>query len=320
MTAAHPSPGSPSGSNGGARKGDVPVGDPSAGGGRDAGVPDIDLTLPPGTATEVRADDDATLSITVHGDDSSTLPTVVLPHCWTGSRVIGVPVTRRLLAAGHRVVLYDQRGHGSSTLGRDAVTVDRLGADLAAVVRHLDLDDLVLAGHSMGGMTVMAFACHHPEVVRERVRGLALIATAGHGLGERWRGRLLRRAILAGWADRTMRHPRAGYAATRTTFGADPEPAHVEATREQFVATPAPVVRDCIDAMGAMDLREVLRKVDVRTTVLLGRRDQLIVNALTRAIVDHIAGAELIELPGAGHMLPLERPDEVAAAIRALAA
>ena len=283
-------------------------------------LPDADLTLPPGTATEVATDDGATLSITVHGDGSSTMPPVVLPHCWTGSRIIGVPVARRLLAAGHRVVLYDQRGHGSSTLGRDTVTVDRLGADLAAVVRHLDLCDLVLAGHSMGGMTVMAFACQHPELVRERVRGLALIATAGHGLAERWRSRLLRRAILGGLADRTMRHPRAGYAAVRSTFGADPDRAHVEATRELFMATPAPVVRDCIDAMGAMDLRQVLRTVDVPTTVLLGRRDQLVVNALTRAIVDHIAGAELIELPGAGHMLPLERPDEVAAAIRALAA
>ena len=135
-------------------------------------LPDADLTLPPGTATEVATDDGATLSITVHGDGSSTMPPVVLPHCWTGSRIIGVPVARRLLAAGHRVVLYDQRGHGSSTLGRDTVTVDRLGADLAAVVRHLDLCDLVLAGHSMGGMTVMAFACQHPELVRQRVRGL----------------------------------------------------------------------------------------------------------------------------------------------------
>ncbi|HEX5946398.1 MAG TPA: alpha/beta fold hydrolase [Acidimicrobiales bacterium] len=283
-------------------------------------LPDADLTLPPGTATEVGTDDGATLSITVHGASSSTMPPVVLPHCWTGSRIVGVPVARRLLAAGHRVVLYDQRGHGSSTLGRDTVTVDRLGADLVAVVRHLDLGDLVLAGHSMGGMTVMAFACQHLELVRERVRGLALIATAGHGLAERWRSRLLRRAILGGLADLTMRHPRAGYAAVRSTFGADPERAHVEATRALFMATPAPVVRDCIDAMGAMDLRQVLRAVDVPTTVLLGRRDQLVANALTRAIVDHIAGAELIELPGAGHMLPLERPDEVAAAIRALAA
>lgn len=283
-------------------------------------LPDTDLTLPPGTAIEVHTDDGAVLSVSVHGADTATATSpVVLPHCWTGSRLVGVPVTRRLLAAGHRVVLYDQRGHGSSELGRDPVTVERLGADLAAVVRQLDLRDVVVAGHSMGGMTTMALACHHPDLVRERVRGLVLIATAGYGLGDRWRSRLLRRAILTGLAARATRHPRAGYAAVRSTFGAAPERAHVEATRALFVATPDQVVRDCVDAMGAMDLRPVLRGVDVPTTVLLGRRDQLIVNPLTRAIVDHITGAELIELPGAGHMLPLERPDDVAAAIRALA-
>lgn len=242
---------------------------------------------------------------------------MVLPHCWTGSRRVGVPVARRLLAHGHRVVLYDQRGHGSSTLGREPVTVERLGADLAAVVRHLDLRDLIVAGHSMGGMTSMAFAGHHPELARERVRALVLVATAGHGLGDVWRGRMLHRAIVTGLAGRTVRHPRAGYAAVRSTFGVAPEPAHVEATRALFVDTPERVMRDCVEAMGTMDLRPVLRRIDVPVTVLLGRRDQLIVNPLTRAIADHIPGAELIVLPGAGHMLPLERPDEVTAAIRA---
>ena len=113
---------------------------------------------------------------------AATCRPVVLPHCWTGLAGRRVPVARRLLAAGHRVVLYDQRGHGASTVGRQPVSIARLGDDLAAVLEQLDLRDVVLAGHSMGGMTVMAFACGHPEVVRERVRGLALVATAAHGL------------------------------------------------------------------------------------------------------------------------------------------
>jgi non-heme chloroperoxidase len=285
-----------------------------------AGVrPDTDLTLPAGADVEVVTDDGATLAVTVAGDDASGAATVVMPHCWTGSRINGVPVARRLLAAGHGVVLYDQRGHGASTLGTASLSIERLGADLAAVVEQLDLRDTVLAGHSMGGMTVMAMACHHPAVVRDRVRGLALVATACHGLAERGRGRLLRQALRTGLADRTMRWPRLGHLFVRPIFGTDPDPAHVEATRALFAATPAPVRLDCLEAMGAMDLRQVLRQVDVPTIVLLGRRDTLIVNELTRAIVDHIDGAELVELPGAGHMLPLERPDEVAAAIRRLA-
>ncbi len=69
-----------------------------------------------------------------------------------------------------------------------------------------------------------------------------------------------------------------------------------------------------------MDLRDALRHVDVPAVVVLGTRDTMIVNSLTRAIADHVAGATVVELPGAGHMLPFERPDEVVAAIERLAA
>jgi non-heme chloroperoxidase len=244
---------------------------------------------------------------------------VILPHCWTGSRVVWVPVARRLVAAGHRVVLYDQRGHGASTRGTAPVTVERLGADLAAVLEHLDLRDAVLAGHSMGGMTVMALAGHRPDVVSARARGLALVATAAHGLGGGPRRYLWPAVVGGGLTTRVMAEPRVGRIFLRSVFGADPSPEHVDATRALFAATPPAVRLECLRAIGAMDVRAALRRVDVPAVVVLGRRDQLVVNALTRAIVDHLPGAELVELPGAGHMLPFERPDEVTTAIRRLA-
>lgn len=197
-------------------------------------APDTDLTLPPGREAVVRTDDGARLAVTVAGAPSTGRAPVVLPHCWTGTRAVGVPVARRLLAAGHQVVLYDQRGHGESSTGTDPISVERLGDDLATVVDHLDLTGAVLAGHSMGGMTVMSFACRHTEAAREWVRGLALVATAAHGLGAAGRDRF--------W---------------RTTLRRD----HLN------------------------------RLVDVPALVLLGRRDTLVVNSLTRAIVDHLSRA-----------------------------
>lgn len=288
--------------------------------------PDTDLSLPDGDHTEVTTDDGARLAVTVAGGAAApTAPgvtppaTVVMAHCWTGSRSVNVPVARRLVAAGHRVVLYDQRGHGESSLGREPISVERLGADVAAVVTGLDVRDAVLAGHSMGGMSVMACACHHPELVRERVRGLALVATAAHGLAARGRERLWRAVLWRDHVNRLLARPRLGNGVVRGTFGVAPEPAHVDITRALFVGTRPDVRRACLEAMGAMDLRPALRAVEVPAAVVLGRRDTLIFNGITRAIADHLPGAELVELPGAGHMLPLERPDEVAAVIRRLA-
>lgn len=288
-------------------------------------LPDTDLTLPDGAEAEVVTDDGARLATTIldgatsPGEAPSGQATVVMPHCWTGSRSIGVPVARRLVAAGHRVVLYDQRGHGASSTGDDALTIDRLGSDLAAVVTQLDLRDVVLAGHSMGGMTAMAFACRHADLARDRVRALVLVATAAHGLATPGRTRFWRAALAGDLANRALARPWLGYRLVRPTFGADPVPEHVEATRALFAATRPDVRLACVEAMGAMDLRTALAALDVPAVVLLGGRDKLIVNALTRAVADHLPGADLVELAGAGHMLPLERPDEVAAAIRRLA-
>ena len=136
------------------------------------------VALPSGARTTVVTDDDARLEVLVTGPDDGS--TVVLSHCWTGGMSLWGPVARRLVASGHRVVLYDQRGHGRSTLGRAPLTVDRLGDDLRTVLEALDVRDAVLAGHSMGGMTVQALAANHPDVVASRARGIVLAGTAAH--------------------------------------------------------------------------------------------------------------------------------------------
>ena len=275
-----------------------------------------DLMLPTGTDLVVSADDGARLSVTIAGPPPGDGPApVVLAHCWTGSRAVWAPVARRLVAAGRRVVLYDQRGHGTSSVGAEPISIDRLGDDLAGVVDQLDLRDAVLAGHSLGGMSVMACACRHPVLMKERARGLVLVATAAHGLSGRGRDRFWRMVLWRDGVNRLLGHPRLGRLCVRGTFGRRPAKAHVEATRALFVATPPGVRRDCAVAVGEMDLRAPLRLVETPAVVVLGRRDRLIVNHLTRAIVDHTPGARLIELAHAGHMLPLERPDELTATI-----
>jgi pimeloyl-ACP methyl ester carboxylesterase len=253
----------------------------------------------------------------VAGGAVPTAHPVVLPHCWTGSRAVWAPVARRLVDAGHPVVLYDQRGHGDSTLGRDAISVDRLGDDLGTVLDHLDLRSAVLAGHSMGGMTVMAHACRRAGRLGERARGLVLVATAAHGLTNLQP--VMRVGLRALPVERMMERPRLGCALVRGTFGADPHHAHVDATRVLFAATPRAVRQDCLGAMRAMDLRTGLRAVDVPAVVVLGTADRLVPNALTRAIADHVPGAHLVELRGAGHMLPFERADDVTAVIAVMA-
>jgi len=272
-----------------------------------------DLELPDGKPLVVTTDDGAELVGTVSGDG----PLVVLPHCWTGSRTMWAPVAHRLLEADHQVVLYDQRAHGASTVGSDGLTIERLGDDLKAVLEAVDARDAVLAGHSMGGMTIQALAARHPDVLAERVKAVVLVATAATGLG-RGRGDATATRIIASPALTRAMGGRAGHALVRGSVGANVRRSHLIVTRDLFLACPPEARAELLAEMQAMDLRDGLAGIGVPTTVMVGSRDRLTTPARAADLVAAIPEAQLVTLDGAGHQLPLEAPDEIVAQILAL--
>lgn len=272
---------------------------------------------PDGEHRTITTPDGATLALTLAGPADGAL--VVLSHCWTGSRAIWGPVAERLVASGHRVVLYDQRGHGDSTDGEEPHSIPMLGDDLRAVLAEVDAQDAVLVGHSMGGMSVQSYLTEHPVDFKERVRGIVLVATASKVLG---------RAIPAALATRLMgegalewsRRGRVGYVMARRALGRGARRADVELTLDGYARTTGLARAGFLTAMSGMDLQAGLAAIDVPTTVFVGTRDRLTPPRLAQALADSIPGARLEVLPGAGHMLPLEAPDQIADAISATAA
>lgn len=137
---------------------------------------------PARTLTAVSADG-ARLHVEVHGAEGA--PAVVLSHGWTCSTAFWAAQIREL-ARDHRVVAYDQRGHGRSPAGaRRAYGTTALADDLAAVLKATLApgERAVVAGHSMGGMTVMA-AAGRPEFAEHAAAAL-LCSTGSSGLVER---------------------------------------------------------------------------------------------------------------------------------------
>jgi pimeloyl-ACP methyl ester carboxylesterase len=267
--------------------------------------------LPAGVTRVVRTDDGAELAVSELGAG----PPVVLAHCWMGAREIWAPVAHRLVESGRRVVLYDQRGHGSSTVGADGFTIPRLGADLAAVLEACDIRGAVLAGHSMGGMTVMSLLAHHPGVVRERASAAVLVATAAGGLA----GSMPSRAeslLSSRNVDRLLRS-RYGPWLQRAVVGARPCPDHLLRWRDVMVACPTDVRIGWLRAMRAMDLRPALSSVQLPVTVLVGSHDRITPPRFAWELATLIPGARLQVLEGHGHTLPFEAAEEVAAAVAA---
>ena len=116
---------------------------------------------------EVRSDDGTLLHVEVRGPEDG--PTVVFSHCWSTSLASWGPVVREL-DPNLRVVLYDQRGHGRSQvpLTKAGYGPHKLADDLCAVLEATVPEGrrAVVAGHSMGGMTIMASGAGRPSATR----------------------------------------------------------------------------------------------------------------------------------------------------------
>lgn len=288
----------------------------------------------------MRTHDGLQLHVRAEGPDDAPL-TVVLAHCWTADHDTWRYQVRDLRAAfGHaiRIVTYDHRGHGcSEETSRGSATIDNLSRDLSDVIdHHAPTGDLVLAGHSIGGMALMELAASRAELFAERVRGVCLVATSGGDLrsvtlglpdlGE-WTKDLipyvlaLRARTLS--RKRRLRAPVIESLVVRRFLFGEPMRLrdHMLAT-EALVNTPAASMTGFFEDLMRHDRLEPLGPAlgQVPTVVLAGDRDALTPLDHARRLAAAIPGARLLISPGAGHMLPLERDEHVSAALQELVA
>ena len=275
----------------------------------------------------VPAADGVPLSVEIDGQGPVT---VVLAHGWTLDATTWAPVARSLDA---RVVRYDHRGHGrSAAVDPASMTIDQLADDLAAVIAAVAPEGpLVLAGHSMGGMAIMALAERHPGVAA-RAQGIGLVATAAGGLAGHTLGLPPRVAAAfargetrvfgsARWAARpALGHPRViGPGLRWLLLGSHPDS---EARRITVAAVagcrPGTIsgFRPTLD--GHERAAALAAFAHTPTVVLAGTRDRLTPVPMARRIAEALPAAQLTVFPGAGHMLPVERTAGVAARLATL--
>ncbi|QIG41809.1 alpha/beta hydrolase [Nocardioides anomalus] len=268
-----------------------------------------------------------------HGAASSPL-TVVFCHgyalnldCWHFQRA----AYRGLV----RAVYYDQRSHGRSGRSPDGhATIDQLGRDLQTVLDHVVPDGpVVLVGHSMGGMTVVAYAEQHPEAFGDRVVGVGLISTTAGGLDPSRVLLPLLPAKLGGeLANRTIRtlarrHQlvdgarRAGRSVARVAtdlfaFGDEVPAAYVDFVDHMLSSTPFEVVAEFFPSFRSLDKFDAVEVMGrVPTTIICGTSDRLTSIGHSRKLHARIQGSTLLECEGAGHLVLLERHGQVNAAL-----
>jgi pimeloyl-ACP methyl ester carboxylesterase len=300
-------------------------------------LPGLSEPPPPGSRT-VTTDDGVPLHVEVDGVGDAPV-TVLFSHGFT-ARLAEWELQRAALRHRARLVLWDQRGHGRSGWTKlTSATIDRTGRDLGQVLdATVPNGPVVLAGHSMGGMSILALARQRPELFGDRVVGVFLMATSAGGLVETgplgYAVKVVRRLhllplylrILQALAPLLERFRRRGgrvarWVTRRLLFGLDDaDPANVALVQELLEETPYPVAMAFYatfldhDETAAL---EVLRRVPV--TVVTATHDRLTPAAHGRRIAEAIgANAELVVVRGAGHSVNLTRTSIVDDALNEL--
>ncbi|MFI9406545.1 alpha/beta fold hydrolase [Nocardia sp. NPDC052316] len=228
--------------------------------------------------------------------------------------------------ASARIVLFDLRGHGrSGTPKTDSCTVDQLGRDLAAVIRaSAPTGRVVLVGHSLGGMALLAAAAQFPELFAERVIGVALFCTAAAEVTETGITQLLsnpvidrvRMAVLAApalaQAGRTTARHVISPILHVSSFHGPVSPTLSRFTTMMIDRTPVETVVKFLKAIELHDEAAALPTIAPLPVLVLGGVHDLVIpfrNSL--ALARQLPNRELIRFDGAAHMPHLQFPDIV---------
>lgn len=307
-----------------------------------------------GTPGKAHADDGTELYYEVDDVDPTAVPALGPRRRRLFGRKAPAPVTvvfshgyclnqdswhfqRAALRGVVRTVHWDQRSHGRSGRGarqvQDGVPVDieQLGRDLKAVIdAAVPTGPIVLVGHSMGGMTMMALADQYPELIRERVVATAFVGTSSGKLGEVNFGlpvagvnavrRVLpgvlkalgQQAALVEKGRRATADLFAGIIKRYSFASRDVDPAVARFAERMIEGTPIDVVAEFYPAFNDHDKTEALAHfTDMPMLVLAGIGDLVTPSEHSEAIADLLPDAELVLVPDAGHLVMLEHPEVV---------
>jgi len=231
---------------------------------------------------------------------------VLLSHSLFFDHTMFAPLTERLVAAGYRVIAHDHRNQGASSPGtREEVDVDRLTEDAAALIEHLDLGPVHVAGNSLGGFVALRLAARRPDLVRtvtamgssaEEEHSLAEFAPLVEQLGQVGGAPLVDVLMHIMFGDDSLaengpaaQHWRDKMSALSTSIG---DSAHATIHRESIVAE----LVDCT----------------VPVLAIAGAQDHAYPPPISDLHIAEATGGRSVSVEGAGHSVALEQPDRVA--------
>jgi pimeloyl-ACP methyl ester carboxylesterase len=268
---------------------------------------------------EIVSNDDGTKLYTLSMGNGTK--TVLLAHGYGISMNEWNIIADKLLALGYKVIAFDQRGHGKSTIGSKGISSASMAHDYKTLIEHFQLKDAILVGHSMGTFVGIAFMTTYPEIAKKHLKAAVLLSPfAGEVFVGSPQSRIQILLIKQGIMKPIVNSDLLGAVLFGATlYGDNPSPAGVKTFLQEYRANDQSKLVAILEAFGNESFYNQLNKVSIPVTVICGRKDKTTPPWHTEKLAQDIPNANAIWIDGAGHVLNWESPDRVVQAIQSLA-
>jgi pimeloyl-ACP methyl ester carboxylesterase len=250
--------------------------------------------------------DGVTLSYTSYGEGKSML----FIHGYTDCSKFWASQLQ-LFSRNYRTTALDLRGHGNSDMGEKDFTLETLSRDTFSFLQRINAGSTIVIGHSMGGMVAQQLCISHPR----SVRALVLCSTASSGEEMRDAGGFdcvaAEEEIKRDGFEKFVRN------SARFLFARGTDQKIVDYAISEELKTNVDAAMSSLRAMWEWDARDSISRIAVPTLIVVGDQDQATPITCSRSLNKKILGSRLQILPECGHMVALEKPEELGEAIRA---
>ncbi len=243
--------------------------------------------------------------------------TILLAHGYGFSHIEWNIIVERLNQLNYRTIVFDQRGHGKSTIGQEGISSSSMASDYKNLIEYFNLEDCILVGHSMGGFLTMKFLVDHQDMQHKNIKSCVLMATfAGEVNKNNFQNRLQIPLIKSGILQKLIKWNPVGYQFGKSLLGEKPDPEVIRWILEVFSQQDHSKLVPILKAFADENYYDSLKNITVPCAVVIGEKDATTPSFHTDNIVKEIPNTTRIDIKGKGHCLNVEAPEEIINAIK----
>ncbi len=258
---------------------------------------------------------DGTLIHTITSGKGKT--TILLAHGYGFTHLEWNIIVEELIKLNYKTIVFDQRGHGKSTIGKNGISSESMASDYKNLIEYFHLENCILVGHSMGGFLAMKFLLDNPEMQHKQIKSSVLMATfAGDVNKNNFQNRLQIPLIKTGILQKLIKWKPIGEQFSKTLLGENPDPEIINWIPGEFLKQDHSKLVPILKAFGEESYYDRLKNIGVPCAVVIGDRDATTPPFHTNDIVKNIPNATRIDVIGKGHCLNVEAPEEIIKAIK----